>query len=284
MIDAPAATPMRAAATGPSLSAISWAAIIGGAFVAMSVSLILLSLGSGLGFSATSAWPNQGLRGLTVTAMAAIWLIITQWLSAAVGGYLAGRLRTRWIGTHVHEVFFRDTAHGLITWALATLMVAALLGSTLFASIGVGARGASQALTQAAGNASSSTDLAYFTDRFLRPAESPGGAQSAGDPRPEVARIVANAVATGALPDADRAYLASMVTAHTGVDATEAQRRTDELITSVNTAETKARQAADTARKAAAQASIYLALALLVGAFIASVSAVLGGHLRDEQP
>ena len=107
-------------------SAASWPAIIAGAFVAASVSLVLLALGSGLGFSEISPWPGRGVTATTFAVTTAIWLIVTQWVSAALGGYITGRLRTRWMGTHPHEVFFRDTAHGFITWAVATILVVAV--------------------------------------------------------------------------------------------------------------------------------------------------------------
>src|SRR6202167_2802106 len=125
-----------AAPASPSTSAASWPAIIAGAFVAAAVTLILLALGSGLGFASISPWPGKGVTATTFAATTAIWLILTQCVSAGFGGYLAGRLRTRWIGTHAHEVFFRDTAHGLITWAVATVGVAALVGTSLFSVIG----------------------------------------------------------------------------------------------------------------------------------------------------
>ena len=108
-----------------SRSAVAWQAIIAGAFAAAGATLILLALGSGLGFASISPWSDHGVSATTFTITAAIWLLVTQWLSAGLGGYLAGRLRTRWVGTHVHEVFFRDTAHGLVTWAVATALVAA---------------------------------------------------------------------------------------------------------------------------------------------------------------
>ena len=106
-------------------SAASWPAIFAGAFVAVSVSLVLLALGSGLGFAAISPWQGHGVSATTFTVTTAIWLIVTQWLSAALGGYIAGRLRTKWVGTHTHEVFFRDTAHGFVTWSVATVFTAA---------------------------------------------------------------------------------------------------------------------------------------------------------------
>src|SRR5271163_2079918 len=114
-----------------STSAISWAAIIGGAFAAAALSLILLALGSGFGLASVSPWPNSGASVTTFTVMAAIWLIIVQWVSAALGGYLTGRLRTKWVSVHTHEVFFRDTANGFLAWAVAAVIGAAVLASAV---------------------------------------------------------------------------------------------------------------------------------------------------------
>src|SRR5450631_934066 len=260
-------------------SAASWAAIIAGAFVAGGASLILLALGSGLGFASVSPWSGQGVSATTFTVTMAIWLIVTQWVSAALGGYIAGRLRTRWIGTHTHEVFFRDTAHGLITWAVATVAVAALVGNSLFSLIGGAAHVASGAASASAHGmmeSATSTMTAYGTDKLFRSSRSTDGGAT-GDLRPEAAHIMANALATGGVPDADRSYLAARISTNTGISVPDAQKRIDDWIS-------KAKEAADAARKAAARASIYTALALLVGAFIACVSAALGGRLRDEHP
>ncbi len=118
-------------------SVASWPAIIAGTFVAISVSLILLALGSGLGVTSLLASPD-GISAKAIVVMAAIWLIVTQWISAALGGFIAGRLRARWHGTHTHEVFFRDTAHGLVTWAMATVALAVLAGTSLHSMIAGG--------------------------------------------------------------------------------------------------------------------------------------------------
>jgi hypothetical protein len=288
-------------------SAVSWPAIIAGAFVAAAVSLIFFALGSGLGFAAMSPWQGKGVSGVSVAVSAAIWLILTQWISAGVGGYIAGRLRTRWIGTHTHEVFFRDTAHGLITWAVASVLVAFTLASALSSTV-AGAGHAAGHLTgpvmRAAGrhsmheappmrdagaNSGEMTPKAasvadYNLERLLRPADAGAATQTASDPKPEVAHIIANAVATGSLAEADRAYLAQIVAQRSGVSLQDAQKRVDDFTASAMDVEAKAKAAADAARKRAAEASIYLALSLLVGAFIASVSAALGGRLRDEHP
>ena len=288
-----------AAAATPSKSAASWPAIIAGAFVAIAVSLVLLALGSGLGFASMSPWPGKGISGTTFAVTTAIWLIITQWVSAGIGGYIAGRLRTRWIGTHTHEVFFRDTAHGLITWAVASVVVAAVLGSSIGAAghaLGAAGAAAGHAAAEGASQTGSSQigremtmnaaspGISYDIDRLLRPSGAGTAAQGASDPKPEVARMIANAALTGSVPDDDRTYLAQLVAARTGVTLQDAQKRVDVFISDVTDVQAKAKVAADVARKAAAQASIYLALSLLVGAFIASVSAALGGRLRDEHP
>src|SRR5450631_187729 len=120
-------------------SAVSWAAIISGAVVAAAVSLILVALGSALGLSSISPWPG-GASATTFTVMAAIWLVVTQWVASGFGGYLTGRLRTKWVATHTHEVFFRDTAHGFVAWSLATVLTAALLVSAASSLAAGGAR------------------------------------------------------------------------------------------------------------------------------------------------
>ncbi len=274
--------------------AVSWPAIIAGAFVAAGVSLILLALGSGLGFASISPWANQGVSATTFTVTAALWLLVTQWVSAGFGGYIAGRLRTRWAGTHVHEVFFRDTAHGLITWAVATVLIAASVTTSVASLVGggvhtvadVGAQGAAAALSSNASSASnanaSSPGVGYGIDKLFRSTPAEGARSGGSDPRVDAAHITANAIATGSMPDTDRSYLAALVADRTGVSQAEAQRRVDDFVSSVMEAEAKVKAEADRARKAAAEASVYLALSLLVGAFIACVTAALGGRLRDE--
>ena len=266
-------------------SAASWGAIIAGALVASSVSLILVALGAGLGFASVSPWEGRGVTATTFAATTAIWFIVMQWLSAGIGGYIAGRLRTRWIGTHTHEVFFRDTAHGLVTWALATVLVASVLASSVASLIGGGVRVAS---TVAAGAVESmvasgnSPAASYNVDKLFR--GSGNSSSGTADSRGEATRILSNAATTGTVPPVDRTYLAALVAEKTGVSQEDAQKRVDDAVATAMDAQTKAKDAADAARHAAAEAAIYTALSMLIGAFIASVSAALGGHLRDEHP
>jgi hypothetical protein len=285
--------------------ATSWGAIFAGAVVAVSLSVLLMTLGAGLGFASISPWSAHGLSASHFTVASTIWLIITQWLSAATGGYLAGRLRQRWLATHAHEVFFRDTAHGLVTWAVATLVVAAILVSSTSALVAGGARAigglaaaggqgiAAMRPTETPGTGGpqgpgADSSAGYNLDKLFR-GNSPGDApdRSGHGPRGtgargEVMHIAASSALSGAVSDEDRTYLANLVASETGVSQDEAQKRVDAFLESLKDASAQAKAAADEARKSAATAALYTALTLLIGAFIASVAAAVGGHLRDE--
>jgi hypothetical protein len=257
-------------------SAISWPSITAGAFVAAAATVILVALGSGVGFASISPWSGHGVSVSTFAASTAIWLIVTQWIAAALGGYIAGRLRTRWLGTHAHEVFFRDTAHGLITWAVATILVAAIAAGSAMSA-------AAAAAHAVAGASSGGTVMSYEVDKLFRSTNSTA-APAAAEARVEAMHIVANAFAfaSGTVPDIDRAYLTEQVAANTGILKSEAQARVDGFTAAVMQSQAQLQADAATAKKATAQASIYLALSMLIGAFIACVAAALGGRIRDQ--
>src|SRR5260370_8676868 len=117
-------------------SGLSWAAVIAGAFVAAALSFILLALGAGLGFSSVSIWSNIGASASTIGMATVLWLIVMQIISSSMGGYLAGRLRTKWANIHTDEVYFRDTAHGFLAWAVALVITAAFLASAATSMVG----------------------------------------------------------------------------------------------------------------------------------------------------
>src|ERR1700691_4165089 len=117
-------------------SGVSWAAVIAGGFVTAALSLILRALGSGLGLSSVSFWSNVGASSSTIGKAAIVWLILMQIMSASMGGYLAGRLRTKWANIHTDEVYFRDTAHGFLAWAVALVITAAFLVSAGTSMVG----------------------------------------------------------------------------------------------------------------------------------------------------
>jgi hypothetical protein len=279
-------TATATAQTESAVSAASWPAIFAGAVAAIAASLVLVALGTGFGLASVSPWPHSGASATTFKVMTAIWLIVVQWLSAALGGYITGRLRTKWVNTHSDEVFFRDTAHGFVTWALATVVGAAVLASAVGAASEKGIEAATSVTSSAAkGMAASLSDsvTSYDVDRLLRSSDG-GKSGSEADQKAEVTRILTKDISTGELPAEDRDYLTKLVAARAGVSESDAQKRVDEVIAAEKQAELKVRQAADEARKATAATSIFMGLSMLIGAFIASAAAALGGRLRDLHP
>jgi hypothetical protein len=279
---------VRAGTTGQSVavgneassSAVSWAAILAGAFAALALTVVLTSLGTGLGLTTISTWPNSGASATTFTIGAGIGLIVVQWLSSALGGFITGRLRTKWTGVHTHEVFFRDTAHGFLSWALTTIVGTALLAVATSSIVGGGVRAASTAAGEAAQAATSGVS-GYSVDSLTR-SDHVDASASNQDVAAQASRILANGVRIGDVPPGDRAYLAQLVAAKTGISQADAQKRVDDTIESTKEAETKARQAADAARKATATFAIFTALSMMIGAFVAAAAAAIGGNIRDE--
>lgn len=278
-------------------SAVSWGAIIAGAVSAAALTIVLMFLGSGLGLTMVSPWASQSAGATTFAVSAAIWMIVMQWLSSALGGYMTGRLRTRWVGVHTDETFFRDTAHGLLAWALATLLVAFIASSSLTAAVGTGvqaasnvasgaAMGASAAAASTADDGATDTATSYFVDSLFRPNDptrlAAPGAEGDAAAAAQASRILIASAAAGEMSPADRTYLGTLVAARTGLSQADATARVDAVLTQVAQAKTQAQEAADTARKAGIAFALMAALSLVIGAFIASAAAALGGRLRDE--
>jgi hypothetical protein len=303
---------------------VSWAAVFAGATGAAVLSMVLMVLGTGLGFASLSPWSGRGASAETIGAATIAWITITQLLAAAFGGYIAGRLRTAWIGLHTDEAYFRDTAHGFLAWGVATLLTATLLASAVTNIVtGTARAGAAVASTVASAGAagavaggsmmaertpsersSNDNSFAYSVDSLFRPmpAQAPAATQARANARTansateisaasaaaqtsEVTRILVNALSAGTLPENDSQYLASIVSQRTGMSSEDAQRRVNDtfnaLKESLDRASLAARSAADSARKAASYASLWLVVSLLVGAFIASLAATQGGKRRD---
>lgn len=276
------------------ISAVSWAAVFAGAVIAAALSLALFAGGSGLGFLSVSPWSDEGVSAPTVGIGIIVWMVFTQIVSYGIGGYVAGRLRTRWVDVHSNEVYFRDTAHGFLVWALSAVVSAALLGSalaTLASGAGkAGAAAATAGATATAGaaagginaiNRGQATD--YLADTLLRN-DRPDASNRDGS-RAEVGRIIAMSVARGEMPPTDRDYIARVVAAQTGVDQAQAQQRVDQTIQAArktaDEAKQKAKEAADAARKAAAAFALWGFASMLIGAFVASLAATWGGRRRD---
>jgi hypothetical protein len=272
-------------------SAISWSAIIGGVFVALATTVVLTILGSGLGFAAKSPWVDAS-SAKTLGVVSVIWIIIVQWLASALGGYIAGRLRTRWVNVHTHEVFFRDTAHGFVTWATATVLTLAIFTSVASMAGHAGTMLTAHALSGSVGGAMESgpkggaghppadmNPMSYYSDMLFRGDHTTGPDQ---DVRGEANRILFKGMKDGGVTDEDKTYLSQLVASRTGIADADARKRVDDVIAQERTDEDKMKEVADNARKTASVLSICIALSLIIGAFVASVAAALGGNIRDR--
>jgi len=249
-------------------SAVSWAAIAAGAFVAAALSLSLLTLGAGAGLSSLSPWLNSGASSAAVGMGAIVWLVVIEIVASALGGYLTGRLRTKWVDVHTDEVYFRDTAHGFLSWAVAFVITAALLLSAATSIMGGENRNAAGSNSEPAVSDSNR----YFIDSLFRSGQPSNTADAAL--RSEVGVIFVHSLRHRELAAADRDYIADAIVA-TGVSRSEAEAR-------VTDAFERDQQAADAARKAAAHGLYWLFVALLLGAFSASLAATFGGAQRDH--
>jgi len=297
---------------GDGSGAVSWPAIFAGAAGAAALSLILLVLGTGLGLSAVSPWASHGASATTLGTATIVWILFVALIASGTGGYLAGRLRTKWIEAHVDEVYFRDTAHGFLAWAVATLLTAGLLTSAIGAIVGAGAEAGGSALA-AAGSATAgaaaagaggiaanakpdngSSSLGYFTDSLFRPAATAqaasgvAGGTDQSNPTAsvnETGRILARSLSGGALPPEDTKYVGQLVAQRTGMTPQDAEKRVTDTFAkaqqAIQDAETKAKEAADKARKAATYAALWIFVSLLLGAFTSSFMATVGGRQRD---
>jgi hypothetical protein len=244
-------------ADNASQSAVSWPAIFAGGVAAFAIAFILLALGTGLGLSSVSPYQNAGISLTAFAISSAVWLIIVQWLSSALGGYLAGRLRTKWVNVHSDETMFRDTAHGLLAWA-----VAVALGVGLF---GIGAAAASK-------QNPTSVRTAYYVDQLFR-SKQPASPTLAAD-KAQATHVFEMGAIDPKVGDSARPYLSELVASATGLSPADAEQRVSQVVQ-------QATADADAVRKTAAKIAFYTFFSMLIGAFIACTAAALGGRQRD---
>jgi hypothetical protein len=255
-------------------SAISWSAVFAGAFAALGLSIVLVVLGSAFGFGAMSPFSGDGLSAATIGTVTILWLILTQIFASVAGGYIAGRMRIRW-SIHTDEVYFRDTVHGFLTWAVATAAMFAIAGM-----IAAGSAVAATAVTAAAIESDEVSPSTPIVDRLYR---SPGAnPELLAAARLEADRLVVRAIADEeSVTPADRNWLEADVAEWTGLSAEDAEVRVDSAFAEMNVAREEAREAVDAARAATATLAIATALAMMIGAFVAAFAAVYGGRERD---
>jgi hypothetical protein len=263
-------------------SGVSWAAVFGGAFVAAAFYLMLLALGAGMELSSISPWSGGYASPSSLTNVALGWLVFSEIVASALGGYLAGRLRIKWAAIHTDEVFFRDTANGFLAWAVALVISVIFLASAATSMVGRVAQAHKD--VQAAGVTENiAGPEAYFVDSLFRSEEAVTAENDAtrtvtvnkAVASAEAARIVANALRQNQMPAADQNYLTHLIAGTTGISQSDTGKRISDVLSD-------ARQKEDTARKSGARLLIWLFFALIMGAFSASCAAMIGGKQRDH--
>ena len=291
------AAPLTTASAGTAVAGIGfieWSAVLGGAFLAVALSFVLLTFGAAIGLSATSPWPNSGLSTRVLASLAIFYVLAQQIGSLLVGGYVAGRMRGRWSETTEHEVEFRDGLHGALVWAV-TIVIGALLAMSVAGAVAQkGAAIAGRAAASASADGGAAMD--NVIDGLLRPTvaaapATPPPSSAGGTPpaqpraraanpesndeiRAEIARVLASSLATG-MTDQNRTYLTQLVAQRIGVSQQEAEKR-------VREAETAARAAADKARRAAVLTGFVTAAGLIISLGAAWWAAIRGGNHRDN--
>lgn len=267
---------LRTSVTELPASGVSWAAIVAGAVASLSLTIVLLWFGTGMGFSVVSPWSNSGISATTFKIGTGLYLVVVAMISSAVGGHIAGRLRTQWYGIHSNEVYFRDTAQGFLAWALASLVGTLLLASAATTILGSAAGGLSQGASSAATQSSSA--VSGYVDQLLR-ADATAATVPVGDPadtRSELTRLLTSSLTSDRdVKPADRIYVAQVVARRTGLSQADAEKRVNDVVT-------QAKSDLDKARKAAAQLAFWMAASLLIGAFSASIAAAEAGGFRDR--
>ena len=262
-------------------SYVDWPAVLAGAVLAAAVSLLFLTFGSAIGLSLTEPFGRTDAPLFWAAVAIGLWLVWVQVSAFLVGGYVTGRLRRRHPGATEHEVEVRDGIHGLLVWGTG-IVLSALLA---FGGLGALATSASNIVGSAAGAAASAAgdELAganpfdYTVDVLFR-----GDTGEAGDPRAEATRILVAGVTGEGVTDADRDYLASVVSSRTGLSEEEARARVDEVVAQAQAIQDDIAEAAEQARRIGILVAFVTAASLLVSAAAAYIAAGAGGSHRDQ--
>ena len=277
-------------------SPVSWAAVIAGAVTASALAMVLLALGSGIGLSSISPWSNTGISATSFGTLTIAWLVAIQLFSYGVGGYIAGRLRINWVTIHTDEVYFRDTAHGLLVWATGTLLSAFILAHVVTSAVS-GAVSLADSAAKGMTSVHPSTltmaadvtdDVAYFSDMFFRSDTSSQRQADIAPDKAEVGRIFSRSLASGVLNPDDQAQITRLIVRQTGMSQADAGNRVTNIVTEAKAAKQQvvdeAKKAAEVARKIGVHTALWAFISLLIGAFSASYMATVGGRMRNDNP
>jgi hypothetical protein len=253
---------------GGPLSYIHWGPVIAGAIVAAATSFVLMTFAGAVGLSIASPSPTWRDTSIGLAVLSGFWVLVTVVGSMALGGYLAGRVRSTWT-TSADEIEFRDGVHGLLVWALAVVIGGLLAWGTASAITAV----RSSIATADRPTTGEPAFLALELDRLFRSERRPERADP--DARAEAGRIILTGIGRRDVTTDDRAQLVRLVAARTGLAQPEADRRVAQSLQ-------EARQAARRIRASGVIVGFMAAASLAAGAAAAWAAAGIGGKHRDQ--
>jgi hypothetical protein len=250
---------------------VQWGAVFAGALAAAAIATVLHSFAGAIGLAVSSTAPTWRDSSLALVLLSGLYLILVAILAYAVGGYVAGRLRVPLVGAHADEIEFRDGAHGLASWALATLLTALIAFATASSLAELAAPSGGDA--GPAASVGGENIIAYDVDRLLRSdRERPADFDYA---RAEASRILLTASSHDGVTADDNAYLARLTARQTGISEADAQGRVTEAIASVD-------ENIGAARRSSVVLAFAAGAAALIGAAAAWFAATLAGGHRDN--
>jgi hypothetical protein len=247
---------------------VHWSAVIAGAVAAAALSFVLLAFGTGLGLAVSSISPTWRDASFVLWFLSGLYFVFVALLSFGLGGYVAGRMRSR-LTAAGDETVFRDGMHGLLAWALAIV-----IGAVLAIGVaGVAVPGSGNAGPSASASVAGENTLAYELDQLFRSDRSIDATEMT-QARGEAARILLTSSGHSGVSSEDRDYLVTLVSSRARVSPEEADARVSKAIP-------RAHDALKRARSAGVIISFLTVVALLLGAAVSWYAAREGGRERE---
>lgn len=259
-------------------SYVDWAAILSGAIVAYALLIVLTTFGAGIGLSMVSPEAGEGVSMRWVVISGGLWLIWTSVSSFAAGGYLAGRMRRRVGDATADEVETRDGGHGVVVWAVGTVLAILMATSGAFNVVGSSV----SALGSGASTITSAMEGPLDTAARTALRSDDGTVVADADVRDEISSVLMRSLQDGEVTEEDRSYLATVIANSTEMSQEDAREQIDASIAEVEQTYEQAVDTAEQARIAGVISAFVLAATLLASGGAAYFAAAAGGHHRDE--
>jgi hypothetical protein len=250
---------------------VQWGPVFAGAVAAAALASVLHAFAGAIGLAVSSTAPTWRDASIFLWVLSGLYLVLVALAAYGLGGYIAGRLRTRLLSAEPDEIDFRDGIYGILVWSVATLLTAILLllAASATTRLAAPAGGAAGLSTSVAGE----NIVAFDLDRLFR---GRSGDADLSQTRAEAARILLTSSSHSGVIAEDRTYLIRLVAARTNLAAPDAERRVDAAIAS-------SKQNISRARKSTVILAFMVGAAALLGAAAAWFAAGVGGKHRDDK-